>query len=58
MKISLSMTIVAIFWSDGNDNYLYWNDGNYIIGVFGNISKSTLVELAKSTKTSKTIEST
>ena len=48
----------AIFWSDGNDNYLYWNDGNYIIGVFGNISKSTLVELAKSTKTSKTIEST
>ena len=43
----------GIFWSDEQHKYIYWNDGNYIINVFGNIPKDMLIEIAKSTKNEK-----
>lgn len=40
----------GLFWSDESTNYLYINNDNYIIAVYGNIAKEILIELAKSTK--------
>lgn len=43
----------GLFWQKDEVNYICWDTGNYVISVYGNIPKDTLVKLAESTKLKK-----
>ncbi len=40
----------VVYWQSDNVNKLYWDNGEYIISIFGTIAKEELIKLAESTK--------
>ena len=47
----------GIIWNDNKQNYIFWDNGDYAICIFGNIAKETLIKLASSTKIKTHIQS-
>lgn len=42
-----------VYWCTDSINKVYWDDGRYIICIFGNIAKEDVIKLAESTKVKK-----